>query len=243
MFQAPQTAGKAFPKAILAEMGGGTKVRVATKCDPIIKMIHAADTLLDKYVTAYNAASEIEEKIGDDRRRPSIRRPDGWMEFGGALFDSEEDITRQSLALARRIRQRISHYRAALKRKNLPHQIRIETSQRLTSDLRKLELLPATQRDMLRAFRKERARINRVWRETGYGKARKARSRYGKQLSAITSSIAKLWPETVQGALALIAYISTRMRDDLTGLFPLFEANLDRSLIRVHLFIAREVAR
>lgn len=175
------------------------------RSDPVIKLITEVEKRLLKFNEAAKVANQLAAKVGDVADLPAVRPP---PEFRHELPDamaSEDFLKKACQRLRKRLKERIRHYRDAL-RKNPRSPIAPETTEHLDADKKKLALLPSAERKMLAALRKERARVNRLWRATGYGNARHRLldARYDFDLAKFR--VANAEPITVDDAVAIVRW-------------------------------------
>jgi hypothetical protein len=178
--------------------------------DPVVKLIAIADKRIAEYTEAAKIESELATTLGeDDARAPSVQPPTEFRHNLPSAMASEEFIKRSYRGLGKRLRQRIQHYRSAL-RKNPGSPIRLETSEHLEADKKLLSALPYAEKTTLTAFRKKRARVNNIWRSTGYGKARDRLHQARWLFQLATFNVANAQPTTLQDAMALVKYAAER---------------------------------
>jgi hypothetical protein len=130
---------------------------------------------------------------------PEFRR-----ETSIALFCDEEFIKQVCRDLGKRLMQRIKELQGSRSNPDSPAREMIEADKKL------LAMLPSTETTMLTALRKERARVAKIWRATGYGTAYRRMSRARRQFETATFKVKNAEPTTVQGAMAVVKYAAER---------------------------------
>lgn len=249
MLQLPEGQSVRFSRAHVADMARGAKaVKVKAKRDPVIALINSADVALVRYIVAKNTFLAAKEKLHQaDRGWPWVSPIDQMIpEWSrGDRFVSVEDIDRKFRRRRLAISQQLKKQKQRLKLLRPGHghgNLRIELEQGIASCNRILAEMPKWIDPMKRAFRVEARRLATVQRSVQLDQKRDAEGAAWIKLSKLTRKIGLSKPTTTGGALAILAYVETRCREDLierfsaTGSLP---ASFDRLLRRARQLLER----
>jgi hypothetical protein len=185
-----------------------TPRRTASSPDPILKLIAVADRRLAEYEEAKKVASELATGLSeDDARGPGVRLPPELQ--SSITFGSEEFLKQVCGDTGKRLKQRIKELRGDL-RDSSQSPTMSETMVHLEADKKLLAMLPSAEKTALTKLRKERARVHKIWRATGYGTAYRRLNRARWQFETATFHVKNSEPTTVQGAIAVVKYAAER---------------------------------
>ncbi len=225
----------------------GKRVKKAVSVDPILRMIQKADAALIEYIHATNEKFAAEGKVErNDVFGPRVYPTDDLLNVywsQGQQFSSEQHIERQFRIAAARLRAELKDCRSRLHRakKMKGHNwenAKLELSQAIDSNERKLAKLKLALPRMKVAFRKEAKRISAIHRNAGLDKARDRARNATRGLDRATREMKDAKPRSLAGALAIMSYVQKRLGcgkarwfDDDEGYFP---ANCSLLLVRAH---------
>ena len=193
------------------------KTRVSP--DPIRKLIADADKCLFEFTEAAKVESQLAAKVGKgDTVAAAVSPPPEFRYEMPTLMANEDFLKKHCRGLGKRLTQRIRHYQRAL-RNNPKSPIALETTEHLNADKKLLAMLPSTERKMLATLRKERVRINKIWRATGYGKARARLHTALDQFGIAKFMVNNAEPTTLDDAVAVVRWAAVPGARE-TGLIP-----------------------
>jgi hypothetical protein len=213
-----------------------TPRRTASSPDPILKMIADADLSLARLRRATDEQQTIRGKIGDENTRyPTIEGPLAFHRlFTTYTFESVGEFERNCRTATAGQRRVIKDATKSLKSGKLDAYQQKIAQRNIIQAKAELVQIPLLRAWGTREWRREKLRLERLWRSSGYDKAR---DRIGVAHMAAydaVSAVVEAKPRTVEGCLALMKFVADRtMRENLILRLDT-ESDVSAPLYRAH---------
>jgi hypothetical protein len=211
--------------------------KTGTAPDPILKLIDNANRNLYEFHGASEEEAAIREKIGEHNcRRSRFSLPSRFDFAHGYSYTAAYQFDDQIKRIAKQAKENIEESRRLLKKKGISPAAAQGARDSITYWTRDVQERKEAKEWLENAARRDQVRLNKLWRTTGYGIARRRLLATKTFATNAVNAVLEAKPTTFEGSVALIKFVADRVLYSARKGLPLadMDAEICAPLYRAH---------